>query len=374
MRMKKTIVRLATFISRWIGAARKPLSLAVLLLACNVPISLAQQSAAQPSGSPQPPIRIEITQPAERPSSSEKWISLIEKITWPVVVVLGVFVFRKPLSNFLDVIGKRATEISIGSLGIKLPTMSEAQLGEDVLTFRAADTFMVISSSAKSSLFRMFEEPGKYEFVAINLGRGEMWLSSRLYIFATMLQRMKSLRCIVILGAGADTESQFIGATTPDKIRWGLAMIQPWLEVAYAQAYAQVSQQLAASGLPPVTNENGGMVADTAEQLVKGFITNLTINPPAPLTFDWVTFALNQPPEHATWLSREYLEPSLGYILWRDTIVASETKKEAKSLLRCSAPYVAKVKKNGEFLSLIDRVAFLDEVMGKIGDKLETKD
>jgi hypothetical protein len=289
-------------------------------------------------------------------------------------VVLGVFVFRKPLSNFLDVIGKRATEISIGSLGIKLPTMSEAQLGEDVLTFRAADTFMVISSSAKSSLFRMFEEPGKYEFVAINLGRGEKWLSSRLYIFATMLQRMKSLRCVVILGAGADTESQFIGATTPDKIRWGLAMIQPWLDVAYAQAYAQVSQQLAASGLPPVTNENGGMVADTAEQLVKGFITNLTINPPVPLTFDWVTFAPNQPSEHATWLSREYLEPSLGYTLWRETIVASETKKEAKSLLRCSAPYVAKVKKNGEFLSLIDRVAFLDEVMGKIGDKLETKD
>jgi hypothetical protein len=63
--MKKTIVRLATFISRRIGAARKPLSLAVLLLACNVPISLAQQSAAQPSGSAPPPIRIEITQPAE---------------------------------------------------------------------------------------------------------------------------------------------------------------------------------------------------------------------------------------------------------------------------------------------------------------------
>jgi len=104
--------------------------------------------------------------------------------------------------------------------------MNEAQLGEDVLTFRAADTFTV-ASDTKSLLFRMFEEPGKYEFVAIHLGRGEQWLSSRLYVFATMLQRMKSLRCIVILGVGADTESQFIGATTPDKIRWGLATIEP---------------------------------------------------------------------------------------------------------------------------------------------------
>jgi len=120
--MRLTIVRLAEFISRWIGAVRKPRSITVLLLACKVPISLAQQRAAQPSGSPQPPIRIEITQPAETPSSSEKWISLVEKIAWPVVVALGVFVFRQPLSNFLDVVGKRVTEISIGSLlGIKLP-------------------------------------------------------------------------------------------------------------------------------------------------------------------------------------------------------------------------------------------------------------
>jgi len=35
---------------------------------------------------------------------------------------------------------------------------------------------------------------------------------------------------------------------------------------------------------------------------------------------------------------------------------------------------VAKIKRNREFTALIGRVAFLDEVMGKIGDKLEAKD
>jgi hypothetical protein len=373
MRIKTNIDLATGIISRWASAVQMLLRLAVLLLLCGACFSLAQQSAVQPADRSQQPIRVEISQPVGTHASWEKWISLVEKIAWPVVVVLGVFVFRKPLSNFLDVIGKRATEISIGSLGIKLPTMNEAQLGDDVLTFRAADTFMMISSSAKSSLFNMFEQPGKYEFVAINLGRGDKWLSSRLYIFATMLQRMKALRCIVILGAGADTESQFIGATTPDKIRWGLATIQPWLEVAYAQAYGQVCAQFP-PGVAVIMNENGAMDANTAEVLVKSFVTNLTVLPPVPLTPEWVTFAPNQPPEHAVWLSPEYLEPGLGYSWWKDVIVASETKKEAKSLMRCSAPYVAKVKKNGEFLSLIDRVAFLDEVMGKIGDKLEAKE
>jgi hypothetical protein len=89
---------------------------------------------------------------------------------------------------------------------------------------------------------------------------------------------------------------------------------------------------------------------------------------------EWVTFAPNQPPEHATWLSREYFEQGLGYTLWRDAIVASETKKEAKALMKCSAPYVAKIKKNGEFVALIDRVTFLDDVVGKIGDKIEARD
>jgi hypothetical protein len=62
------------------------------------------------------------------------------------------------------------------------------------------------------------------------------------------------------------------------------------------------------------------------------------------------------------------------YVLWKDSIVASETKKEARSLVRCSAPYVARVKKNGEFIDLIDRVTFLDEMITKVSDLLVTKD
>ena len=128
-------------------------------------------------------------------------------------------------------------------------------------------------------------------------------------------------------------------------------------------------------GLPIIKDENGAMDAALAEQLVKSFVSNLTASPPPPvISAEWVTFAPNQPPEHATWLSREHLERGLGYALWKDVIVTSETKKEAKMLLKCSAPYVAKIKRSGEFLSLIDRAAFLDEVMAKIGDKLEAKD
>ena len=61
-------------------------------------------------------------------------------------------------------------------------------------------------------------------------------------------------------------------------------------------------------------------------------------------------------------------------ILWKDAIVASNNKDEARALLRCSAPLVARVKRNREFISLIDRVSLLDEAMNKISDKLEARD
>ena len=340
-----------------------------ILVLCTASLAKAQQSATT---APQEPIKIELSQKAETPPSWEKWTSLVEKIAWPAVAVFGLILLHRPIARFLDVVGQRATKISIGSLGIDLPTMNQAQLGEDVLTFRTEDALMIVSSSAKRSLFNMFEQPGKFEFVAINLGRGQSWLSSRLFIFAIMLQRMKSLRCIVFLGAGPDTETQFLGATTPEKVRWGLARLQPWLETAYAQAY----QQSTTLGKFAIQNESGGLDPNIAEQIVRAFLSVL-INAPVGTVMDnreWVVFASNQQPEHATWLSKDYLEDGLGHILWKDAIVASNNKDEARALLRRSAPLVARVKRNREFISLIDRVSFLDEAMNKISDKFEARD
>jgi hypothetical protein len=90
---------------------------------------------------------------------------------------------------------------------------------------------------------------------------------------------------------------------------------------------------------------------------------------------EWVFFASTQKQEHASWLSKEYLEEGLeeglGHILWKDAILASNNKDEARALLKCSAPIVARLKRNREFISLIDRVSFLDEAMSKISDKLK---
>jgi hypothetical protein len=52
-------------------------------------------------------------------------------------------------------------------------------------------------------------------------------------------------------------------------------------------------------------------------------------------------------------------------------VASSDRKTEAKFLLQCTTQYVARVNNNGEFLSLVDRDAFVDELTSKLVSRLE---
>src|SRR5258708_5189704 len=279
----------------------------VVPLICGSSLFATAQSGPSATDGQQQPIRVELTTQAEPQPSWGKWVTLGGQLAWPVVALVAFSLFRKSLISFLDTVAKRATKFSLGALGIELPTMNEAQLSDDLLTFRTADPFMVVGSSAKRTLFGMFQQPGTFEFVSINLGRGDDWVSSRLYIFAVMLQRMKSLRCIVFVQPGPETESQFLGATTPEAIRWSLARLQPWLEVAYVNAYQLV---LAPPNAPEavIKNERGAVDPQKAEEIVKNFLLSVRTLPPPPgmIASEWVT--VGNDPEHATKLSGKNLE------------------------------------------------------------------
>jgi hypothetical protein len=340
----------------------------ISILFC-APVAKTQQNTQAKDPGPRP-IQIEITQPKAPSSAEDASVSLVTCLAWPVFIFAGLLLFREPLGTFFKTVGNRATEFTIGGLGIKLSPMREAELGEDELKIRAADTFEIINDSAKRSLFKLFGESARNEFVAINLGRGDSWLSSRLYIFAMMLQRMNGLRCVVFLAPGADTESRFVGAMAPEKVRWCLARCQPWLEEAYCSAASLIKPII-------IKNEFGALDPFVAEQLVTTFINNLRIQPVPPAKMEpgeWVTFSTSQLPEHATWLTAEYLEQCFGYVFWKDNLVVSDDKTELAKLFKCSAPFVAKTKKNGEFVAMIDRVACLDEVTQRLDNKRHGKD
>jgi hypothetical protein len=261
-------------------------------------------------------------------------------------------------------IGKRASEISVGILSLKLPTVAEVPIGNDVGTFKTMEGVQLVSDSAKASLFNEFRAAGYRQFLIIRLGSGREWLSSRLFIFALMLQRMKGIRAVVFVDSSGDSQ-HFVGVATPDSIRWGLAKRQPWLEAAFASAYGDATVQFKT---PPFSNKtlvsdfSGALDPDLAETIVRSFVGKLLL-PAGGISNEAEWSQLGNTYEHATWLDSSTVRGVLGDHLWSETIVTElDNAEKVKLLLRKKSPYVAVVDQNGSFQSLVDRAKLLQDV------------
>jgi hypothetical protein len=309
------------------------------------------------------PMKIELSQ-AKEPASV---LGSLASFAWPLITLLILYLYRDPLSTFLIKIGERATEIGIGSwASIKLPEVKEAppnpisvlrELTTDRWEESSGQWFHEFASSTATS-----------EYALLDLGDGQQWISSRLFIFAVMLQRMKALKCIVFVVSQPDGTRRFIGCATPDNVRWALATNQPWLEVAYAQSYSQVmtNQSMPGSGLPPPTRIDGSIVPFVAEDIVRTFIRSLKIAPAIlPDPQNWVN--LPNGSEHATWLEPLELQRLFGAYLWKDSVegrtddTPEEKRLEMKHVISKSVPYVA-ILKDGAYKSLCNRLALLAEI------------
>jgi hypothetical protein len=112
---------------------------------------------------------------------------------------------------------------------------------------------------------------------------------------------------------------------------------------------------------------------------VRNFLQNVRANAPSGAvggtvlpqeTREWVVLGAST--EYGTWLSGAELQKLVGDRFYKETIVASSDRKtEAKFLLQCTVQYVARVNSNGEFLSLVDRGAFVDELTSKLVSRLD---
>jgi hypothetical protein len=139
----------------------------------------------------------------------------------------------------------------------------------------------------------------------IDLGGGQQWLTSRLFIFAVLLGRMRGLRSLVFVETIGETRRRFIGVATPEGVRWGLARRYPWLEKAFANAYGKLGDH-------QIQSNYGALELQQAVDLGKEFLKGVQKNPNEALEGDareWT--GEGTPPllwEHAKWLDGARLE------------------------------------------------------------------
>jgi hypothetical protein len=311
------------------------------------------------------PIQIEVTQAQHAQSAAEA----LAPFAWPVVLLVLLVVFHSPIRSFLERVASRATELSIGSWAtIKMPGLEQAPDDPAILVLK--DLTGTVWQESGSNLLGQFQAARTPEYALVDLREGGEWISSRLFIFAVMLQRMKGLRCIVFVSSTQVQERAFVGCASPETVRWRLAADQPWLEAAFAHAYASIT------ALPQYINRGsiftdirGALDPQTAQMVVSNFIGSL--KEPAPHAFPSDYVSIHSGDEHATWITSTEVERIIGTGLWTDWVAESvDPSPDAKRLhvreiLAKRSPYIAQVR-NGAFVSLVSRTALLDEVAERV--------
>jgi hypothetical protein len=316
-------------------------------------------------------------------------VDLVTALAWPVATVAAVILLRKHLGPLLEEIGKRATRVSVFQFALDLATVPQLDPqwevgGDDVRQLTSAYVF----DAPTLPLFEELSRAGASEYVVVDLGKGDQWLSSRLYAFAVVLRRMSGLRSIVFTATKGDETGVFIGEADPVLVRWALAQTYPWLEIGFARAYAdQIATQ--PPGTSPILSEEGALEPSMANMLVRAFLIEIqspgavppapgepatpatppAITPGPPQWIELPNTPSGQAPlwEHGSWLTVDLLEQIVGRSRLRPDLAFTDTPEvptveRVKAVARRPGEFVALVTPSGRFTGMIDRAALLEAI------------
>jgi hypothetical protein len=317
--------------------------------------------------------------------------ALISALAWPLVVVVGLLAYRKSIPELVGAIGRSVRKLEVPGFSIELatavPATSEWQGGPKALDLRRSATAVEVSDSTAAAFTAQLIEGGVGDYSEVDLGRGREWLTSRLYIMAILFPRMKGVRTFVFLETAGEVRKKFLGFADPAAVRWALAKQYPWLEPAYANAYASV--------LPnSIVVSNAGRLGLPANkydpapgvQLLQKFLENIQSPPlPAPLPGPppvppalpgpppgWVEVSETPPYtlEQAHWLTGELLEellkPDLDMSAVADPGATAKTADLVGAIAAQPGGYVAVTRSDGRLEYVVNRLALVDQVAGPI--------
>ena len=308
--------------------------------------------------------------------SPEEWTALLEVLIWPFVVANVVFLLRRPIGRFLENLGERATKLSILKVELEL---GQAR-GMSTESFPSLESFKEPEATAWATdsageLFLQIQEGSPADYAIVDLGTGKEWLTSRLYIFAVMLRKMRGLRALVFVYSDDSDPAvyrRFVGTIGPVALSNILAFRYPWLEQAYLQAcgkeFWQRDLKITAESDTPLESSTGSLKPYAASGLVREFIKLLQHKEESPPegSSGWASLRENRNLwERAEWLTVARLRALLGAALV-DSSVSSEpgadSEDTVRQVLHLRGELVAVVNRSGRFLKLIDRRALADAV------------
>jgi len=286
--------------------------------------------------------------------------ALAAAVAWPVAAVLLVALLRDALSQFLSSFASRLNKVSLFKVEFELAGLPEASgwAGPSIERVRtpAARPF---DSDSVQALFAELEDDKPADYALLDLGAGDQWLSSRLYLFAAILGRVASLPWLVFVSSSVHQLRRHVGIARPEAVERALADRYPHLRVAFEKPYFTQFPQLP-SALPVDSQQARIHRRHGAREIVRQFLQELQ-SPVATGGSDWVQLRPDTY-ENAEWLTAGDLSIILGEALYRESIVhtPSAPQQLARAIATATGEMVAVVDASGSFVKVVDRNEFLN--------------
>jgi hypothetical protein len=341
--------------------------------------------------------------------------ALIQAIAWPVVVLVALILLRPALQDVLRNLGGRVAKISFLRVSIELATVPEFKTtweAPELGDVRQPTPAALFDTPSLPLLEELIGGKG-FDYAVVDLGGGHEWLSSRLFVFAEMLPRLRGLRCFVFVESVGTKSRRLIGLTLPEAVRWRLAQRYPWLELALERAYATSGQQhyeaakwrasaqatgqgsVAQQQLPervewyrPVISPAGALGVGDVQVLGQAFLQEIQVklgeagqvphpsrppsstDPAQPVVncqSGWVPVPGETICERGEWLDGRHIRDLLSTDLQEDAWVKDDPNasdgEQVRAILRRKGDFVAIVFEDRTFSRLVDRRLLLEEYM-----------
>jgi hypothetical protein len=308
-------------------------------------------------------------------------IDLVQALAVPLAVVAVLVLFHGPVGEFIRTLGSRVSKVGVGAFHLELTVAREVEVPwtlEGNLDFRSNTSAEVFDSYA-DSLRQNLEGPRDLDYVVVDLGNGKAWLTTRLFLFAILLQQQRGLRAMVFLDSQSDSGPDFLGLARPDAIRRRLTAQHPYMGKAFARATVD---SYFMNDPQPYTSDgrlHTEFATNVAEQFlhqvqIQGTIGQLPTDIALPTgedPSDWIPLDPSPgfPPakERASWLTaaqvRGEWHTTLSHAHVEErTIEDIDRQQQIGAILGCENSEFVAVLSDGRFTRLADRQRLLEHL------------
>jgi len=297
-------------------------------------------------------------------SGRSDFVKVVGQLAWPAVVVLGVAIFYNSISRLLDRVVEKSSRISIGGFKVEIADARPAPptVADDLRTLHETTVATEIPESS-SKILDSLTASGRIDYLIIDLGNGDQWLTSRLYFATTMLELLRGLRCVVFVETRDGALGRFVGLAESRALQRCFARRWPWLELAFGRSYASAYYSHPNDPVDTISTQvrDGAVAPEALRRMFKQYLAELQTTPLPQVDFTWVSFTGRNGQvvwERAKWITTDVLRLTLEEHLSFSQVVQKEDSKDSDlslEVFRKNARFVAILKEDGTLDRVVDR-------------------